>query len=81
MIEIYIDIELDETTSFGDIRTGAVGDVGGGVALGGEGEGKGGIDLEAKGWIISIFDKQADALRALLQHLFEASAAVNGWGL
>lgn len=62
-------------------HTGAVGDVGGGVALGGEGEGKGGIDLEAKGWIISIFDKQADALRALLQHLFEASAAVNGWGL
>lgn len=45
-----------------------------------EGGSKSGINLEAKGGIIFIFDEEAKAFLALFKELFEAGAAINGGG-
>jgi len=57
-------------------RTGAVGDVGGGLAEGGEPQRLGDVELEPQVGVVLVLDEHAQALAAGLQHRLEPLAAV-----
>lgn len=61
--------------------TDALSDVGRGMAGIREGQSKGAIDFEAKIRVIFVLDKDTKAFLALLHHLFQSTAAINGWYL
>lgn len=60
------------------LLTDALGDVGRGMASIGEGQGEGAINFEAKIRVILVPDEDTEALLALLHHLLQPTAAVNG---
>lgn len=60
-------------------HTDALSNIGRGMASIGKCQSKGAINFEAKIRIILVLDENTKAFLALLHHLFQPTAAVNGW--